>query len=114
MSSSNGHADSQIDKRDFDANRPLLHDEDGGSVDREGNPRLIQSRAGSRRSRRSTSTRRGAQSDDGLLSDVVEGIVDRDRRKMHKEVVRATSFVWGIISWYELLTASLCPRYGGH
>lgn len=100
MTSPNGPADPLIDKRDFDANRPLLHDGDVETFTGEGCPQSTRSRAESRRSRRSTSTGRGAQSDDGLLSDVVEGIVERDRRQMHKEVVRVTSFIWGVITWY--------------
>jgi hypothetical protein len=37
---------------------------------------------------------------DGLLSEVVENIVERDRRKLRKEIVRIFSFVWGVISWF--------------
>ena len=103
MISSNGHADSFIDKRDFDVNRPLIHSEDGENVDEGGLSHPLRSRPESPRSRRSTSTERGAASDDGLLSDVVEGIVERDRRQMQKEVVRVVSFIWGVITWYDTL-----------
>ncbi|KAJ5653888.1 hypothetical protein N7490_000891 [Penicillium lividum] len=96
MSSSTPQAD--IDKRDFDANRPLL--EDGNTDGPNVGPSLAigRSRAGSRRSRHSSRSGFGATSDDGLLSDVVEGIVERDRRKMHNEVIRIISFVWGVIT----------------
>jgi hypothetical protein len=95
--SSSGH----VDKRDFDANRPLLENENIDGPNLGSNPTIGRSRAGSRRSRRSSRSGLGATSDDGLLSDVVDGIVERDRRKMHKEVIRVISFVWGIITWYE-------------
>ncbi|CAG7925846.1 unnamed protein product [Penicillium olsonii] len=79
-----------IDKRDFDANRPLLQDteteQDGGSP-------VLAEGFGSRHSRNS-----GPRSDDGLLNDVVGEIVERDRRKMHKEVVRVVSFGWGVVT----------------
>ncbi|KAJ5101910.1 hypothetical protein NUU61_004132 [Penicillium alfredii] len=97
MASSNGHADSSIDKRDFDANRPLLDDMDGGNHSGQASPKPRRSGSGSRRSQISA----GGISpggDDGLLNDVVEGIVERDRRKMQKEVVRILSFAWGVIS----------------
>ncbi|KAJ5527388.1 hypothetical protein N7513_011547 [Penicillium frequentans] len=94
MSSSTGH----VDKRDFDANRPLLEDGNIDGPNLGSNPAIGRSRAGSRRSRRSSRSGLGATSDDGLLSDVVDGIVERDRRKMHKEVIRVISFVWAIIT----------------
>lgn len=107
--SNNGHADPPIDKRDFDANRPLLHD--GDTTDDTWGPSLgpARSRAGSRPSRLSAGSRSGAGSDEGLLNEVVEGIVERDRRKMHKEVVRVVSFAWAVITWYELIDL-IAPR----
>lgn len=82
MSSADGSGSSAaIDKRDFDANRPLLtqRDDDGGG----------------RRSRSSQ------EEDDGsLLSDVVGEIVERDRKLMGREVVRVLSFTWGVLSAY--------------
>lgn len=83
-----------IDKRDFDANRPLLQDIDAeqDTTDRSAEP--------SRRHSRSSGDGLGLRSDDGLLSDVVEEIVERDRRKMQKEVIRVLSFGWGVITWY--------------
>ncbi|KAJ6102762.1 hypothetical protein N7486_005189 [Penicillium sp. IBT 16267x] len=94
MSSSTGH----VDKRDFDANRPLLEDGNTDGPNLGSNSAIGRSRAGSRRSQRSSRSGFGATSDDGLLSDVVDGIVERDRRKMHREVIRVMSFVWGIIT----------------
>ncbi|KAJ5945676.1 hypothetical protein N7454_002515 [Penicillium verhagenii] len=97
MSSSAGHIET-IDKRDFDANRPLL--EDGNMDGRNQGPSsaIGRLRAGSHRSQQSSLSGFGPTSDDGLLSDVVEGIVQRDRRKMEKEVIRVISFVWGVIT----------------
>lgn len=100
MSGSKGHAGPPIDKRDFDANRPLLQDGEGGGYNEDGSPRLSRPRAASRLS---SGSRPSRQSDDGLLSDVVEGIVERDRRAMQREVVRLISFVWGVITWYVYL-----------
>lgn len=98
MTHRNGHAEPLIDKRDFDANRPLLGDvsADGHPVER--GP--LQSRSRSKSSWQSANRDDGNDSDDsnGLLSDVVEGIVERDRRKMEREVVRVCSFAWGVIT----------------
>ncbi|KAJ5342496.1 Major facilitator superfamily domain general substrate transporter [Penicillium brevicompactum] len=79
-----------IDKRDFDANRPLLQNIETEQDDR--NPTSAR-RPGSRHSHHS-----GPRSDDGLLNDVVGEIVERDRRKIHKEVIRVVSFGWGVIT----------------
>lgn len=73
-----------VDKRDFDANRSLLRDDTDSGGEEE------------TRSRLSQSTR---DSNDGLLNDVVEEIVERDRQKIAREVVRVASFAWGVISW---------------
>lgn len=88
MTPTNGHGESLVDKRDFDSNRPLLRD-----VERRGSPSHSPST-----SRSSADHGRGDDAD-GLLNDVVEGIVERDRRKLQKEVVRIYSFAWGVISW---------------
>lgn len=100
MPGSNGQTDQHIDKRDFDANRPLLLASDPEGPNEEWSPELGRSRPVSRYSRHSGESRRGEGSDDGLLSDVVDGILERDRRKIHKEVIRVISFVWGVVTWY--------------
>ncbi|KAJ5932410.1 transporter mch1 [Penicillium verrucosum] len=81
-----------IDKRDFDANRPLLQDLDTeqDTTDRSAEP--------SRRHSLSPANHEIGRSDDGLLSDVVGEIVERDRRKMQKEVIRVLSFSWGVVT----------------
>ncbi|KAJ9491762.1 hypothetical protein VN97_g1507 [Penicillium thymicola] len=81
-----------IDKRDFDANRPLLQDLDTeqDTTDRSAEP--------SRRHSWSPANHELGRSDDGLLSDVVGEIVERDRRKMQKEVIRVLSFSWGVVT----------------
>ncbi|OJJ51055.1 hypothetical protein ASPZODRAFT_57313 [Penicilliopsis zonata CBS 506.65] len=76
-----------IDKRDFDAHRPPAHDIDGTPV-----------RSGSGALRRSAGGDDEDDEETGLLTDVVENIVERDRRKMQREVVRVSSFAWGVIS----------------
>ncbi|KAE8386733.1 major facilitator superfamily domain-containing protein [Aspergillus alliaceus] len=90
MAPFNGPADSAIDKRDFDMNRPLLTSHD---VDVETDDRGLHSRPVSRISARCYS-----DAEDGLLNDVVEEIVERDRRRLAKEVVRICSFAWGVIT----------------
>ena len=68
-----------IDKRDFDDNR--LHP--GTSID------------GSEGSRPS-----GLLGDDeSLLSDVVEGVIERDRARMQRIVVRYLSFGVAVVNW---------------
>ena len=83
-----------IDKRDFDANRSLLQhiDAEQDTTDRSAEP--------SRRHPWNPGNHELGRSDDGLLSDVVEEIVERDRRKMQKEVIRVLSFGWGVVTWY--------------
>ncbi|KAF3400418.1 putative transporter mch1 [Talaromyces pinophilus] len=81
----------KIDKRDFDANRPLLADhasadEESGASD------------GPRISRLSADSDDSDRPGEGLLSVVVENIVERDRAKMRREVMRITSFVWSVLS----------------
>lgn len=85
MSDSNGRVQAAIDKRDFDQNRSLLRDSDDNE------DRRSETRPSAEYERRDSS--------DGLLNDVVEEIVERDRQKIAKEVVRVGSFVWGVISW---------------
>lgn len=105
-----------IDKRDFDAHRSLLsqsqdgNDEDG---DHEQNRRRRLSL------RRSIALGEGSSSseredgeeeeEDGLLHDVVETIVERDRRRLKREITRGVSFVWSVISWYKNKTRETFP-----
>ena len=76
-----------IDKRDFDSpSRPLLRDaslSDGGA-------------SGSR----DGSARRYIDDDASFMSDVVDGIIERDRRKMKRELIRWFSFFCAVLSWY--------------
>ncbi|KAH8425248.1 MFS transporter [Aspergillus melleus] len=86
MTGFNGRHRASIDKRDFDTNRPLLDGHGDGIDGAERDNQL--SRPGSSLS----------DGEDGLLNNVVDEIVERDRRKMAKEVVRISSFVLGVIS----------------
>jgi hypothetical protein len=80
-----------IDKRDFDASKPLLRD---SSSDERGS---------------SASGRRYLDNDDDFLSDLVDGIIERDRRNMKREIVKAFSFFCAVLSWYAIL-----PLRTGH
>jgi len=52
------------------------------------------------RSNRSVEGHRSLLDDDvSLMSEVAEGIIERDRRRMRKEVTRVTSFVCAVLSW---------------
>jgi hypothetical protein len=83
-----------IDKRDFDANRPLLADY--GADEEDGRP-PGRSEPESRTSRLSGD---GNRPSEGLLSEVVENIVERDRQRLKREMIRILSFTWSIIAWY--------------
>ena len=37
--------------------------------------------------------------DESLLSNVVDGVIERDRRKMRRAIIRYVSFVWAILNW---------------
>ncbi|EPS32397.1 hypothetical protein PDE_07357 [Penicillium oxalicum 114-2] len=93
-----GQPEQSIDKRDFDANRAPLLSTDPDDPSEEWMPKPGRSRPVSSYSRRSGESRRIAGSEDGLLSDVVEGIVERDREKMQREVIRVISFVWSVVT----------------
>lgn len=88
MTGRNGQ--SAIDKRDFDAHR-----RSSVSHEIQEDQPLVRSRPDS-----SLSAVQYSDNDDGILSDVVDEIVERDRRKMARRVVRICSFVWGVITWY--------------
>lgn len=75
------------DKRDFDANRPLLRD---GSPDNEN----------------CGSGRRFLDDDESFMNDVVDGIIERDRKSLQRSIVKAFSFFCAILSWY---VNSKCP-----
>ncbi|KAK4870642.1 hypothetical protein LT330_004990 [Penicillium expansum] len=81
-----------IDKRDFDANRPLLQDT---TAEQDTTDRSPES---SRRHSWNLGDHELCRGGDGLLSDVVGEIVERDRRKMQKEVIRVLSFGWGVVT----------------
>lgn len=87
MAGANGQAQPAIDKRDFDRNR------------QSGSPHEPNDLLGSRPHSSLSMSNRFSDNNDGLLSDVVEEIVERDRRKIARKVVRIGSFVWGIVTW---------------
>ena len=73
--SANGH----IDKLDFDENRKKPSSTYNGS-EQSGPSGLL-------------------RDEDSLLSDVVDGVIERDRRKMKRLVTKYLSFVCAILSW---------------
>lgn len=89
MTGSHGQAQPVIDKRDFDTNRRPSESE---AQEDQG---LLHSRPESSFS----ASIRYTDNEDGLLNDVVDEIVERDRRKIAREVIRVCSFVWGIVTW---------------
>ncbi|KAL4887322.1 major facilitator superfamily domain-containing protein [Aspergillus karnatakaensis] len=91
MTASNGQAQLVIDKRDFDANRRTSTTLE---PDAEEDSALLYSRPDSSLS----VGNRFSDNNDGLLSDVVEEIVERDRRKLARKVVRICSFIWGVVT----------------
>ncbi|BCS19364.1 MFS transporter [Aspergillus puulaauensis] len=91
MAGANGQAQPVIDKRDFDRNRQSASPHEPNAQERDD---LLGSRPHSSLSM----SNRFSDNNDGLLSDVVEEIVERDRRKIARKVVRIGSFVWGIVT----------------
>lgn len=83
MSGPNHQPDSpdgrHIDRLDFDANRGTVR----SGTSREGRRSLL-------------------DEDVDFMGEVAEGIFERDRRKMHREVIRTVSFACAILSWYVL------------
>ena len=71
----NGH----IDKLDFDENRKRSSSTHNGS-EQSGRSGLL-------------------RDDDSLLSDVVDGVIERDRRKLKRLVAKYLSFASAILSW---------------
>lgn len=103
MAGPDQHYEPAIDKRDFDEHRPLLHDIDTG-IDGTGDGRL-------RSDSRLSAFRNLDGGSDGLLNDVVDEIVERDRRKMAMEVMRVCSFAVGVISWLAVLFLTIRRCY---
>lgn len=71
----NGH----IDKLDFDENRKKPSSTHHGS-DQSGPSGLL-------------------RDDDSLLSDVVDGVIERDRRELKRLIAKSWSFASAILSW---------------
>lgn len=73
---SSSHHDRQIDRLDFDENRGTVR----SNASREGRRSLL-------------------DDDVDLMGEVAEGILERHRRKMRREVIRKLSFACAILSW---------------
>ena len=71
----------QIDRLDFDANRLRIPSSTGNSQGTNGAP-----------------SRRNLRDDASFFSDVVEGVIERDRRKMSRTVTRYIAFASAILS----------------
>src|SRR5204863_4020515 len=96
MSTPNGrHA--VIDKRDFDAHRPLLLRDADGDADSDGQSGAVEGRQ----------QRFGEADRHSLLSDGVSEILARDRTMVSREAARIGSFAWGVLSWYVASSFSL-------
>ncbi|KAL4868091.1 putative transporter mch1 [Aspergillus spectabilis] len=91
MTGLNGQTQLVIDKRDFDANRR-------SSTSHEPNVEEDHALLHSRPDSSLSMSNRFSDNNDGLLSDVVEEIIERDRRKMARKVVRICSFIWGVVT----------------
>ena len=76
-SSSRGR-NGQIDKLDFDKNRKAPSANDGSGA---------------------SSPHGLLRDDESLLSNVVEGIIERDRRKMKRQVMKYLSFASAMVNW---------------
>ena len=75
MVSSEEASESRIDAREFDSNRTV-------------------------RSHVSQNSHRSLLDDDvSLMREVAEGILERDRQRMRREVIRVMSFVCAVVSW---------------
>ncbi|KAL4920533.1 major facilitator superfamily domain-containing protein [Aspergillus aurantiobrunneus] len=91
MAGSNDQTQLVIDKRDFDINRR-------SSAPHELEAQEDQGLLGSRPNSSLSMSNQYSDNNDGLLNDVVEEIVERDRRNMARKVVRICSFIWGVIT----------------
>lgn len=74
---------SGIDKLSFDENRvlPRSSTSDHGSEPRRGSYGLL-------------------RDDVSLLSIVVEGVIERDRQRLRRRIIRSTSFASAVLSWF--------------
>lgn len=43
-----------------------------------------------------------------FFEQVAQGIQERDRARLKRELTKSISFVWAIISWYELCLVATC------
>ena len=99
-----GSGAGKVDKRDFDANRPLLL-RDSGSASASGSAMgsspasLTDDEDGDGEDERGGRGRGFGLGGASVLSDVVDEIRERDRRKVRMNVVRVCSFIWGVMSW---------------
>ena len=46
--------------------------------------------------------------DESLLSNVIDGVIERDRRKMHYSVTKYTSFACAVLCWQVFSDRSKC------
>ena len=80
MSSSHHRVDSpdgpHIDRLDFDLNRGTARSE----TSRRAGPSLL-------------------DEDVDFMAEVAEGIVEKDRQRMRREVIRTSSFIWALLNW---------------
>lgn len=81
--SSSADDNSGIDKLSFDENRipPRSSTSDHGSEPRRGSHGLL-------------------RDDVSLLSIVVEGVIERDRQRLRRRIIRYTSFASAVLSWF--------------
>jgi hypothetical protein len=94
---STGTGAGRVDKRDFDANRPLLRSGEGSS----GRSTALGDNDGDGDgSGEGEGEGYGRGRGGSVLSEVVDEIRERDRRKVRMNVVRTCSFVWGVMSWF--------------
>jgi hypothetical protein len=82
--SGSDHGQSTIDRLDFDANRGTVRS----------NRSRASGRSGGRNSERSL-----LDDDVDFMDEVAHGILDRDRKRMRREVIRTVSLVCAVLSW---------------
>lgn len=78
-----------IDKLDFDSHRPSSHHGSGAS---------------------SPNGHGLLRDDESFFEDIVDGVIERDRRKMRREVTRYLSFGVAILNWYPSFAVLLHAR----